>query len=182
MKKLLLPIIAGAMITTASPVMNPQAEAATYSMTSAVSPALTTSDISAMKKGTYAFKGVRLGTTFGSVQKLWGVSGSENVYRDADGTMVDWWYGKHDDITLSGYHSKRSASVSGTKVSTIDFTYDTKLPQLTSTLSKALGKPTYSETTEPGWISREYGRYISVELVKENNKWYVFELTYGKHD
>lgn len=146
--------------------------------------ALTTSQLTAMKKGTFSYNGIRPGMTPASVYKAVGQSNSEEYSRDEEGMFLDQYYGIHDWISLS-YDAENCDGKY--KVYDITFSFEGK-KHSESQIRKILGKPAsvsseaYVDDETGKQVYEKYLEYDNVYLTleKSGKTYYVSELSYQK--
>ncbi|WP_414055765.1 hypothetical protein [Macrococcus equi] len=129
--------------------------------------ALSTKDLVAMKKGTYTYKGVKLGDTNITVKKKLGTSNREVITTenmDSDGYQsLDAYYGSNDWVMLT-YDAENCDS--RFKLGSMSFTYyQVKVTE--AKMRQILGKPldVYSEN----YIDEETGHMVYDKTLSYNN-------------
>ncbi|ULG73773.1 hypothetical protein [Macrococcus brunensis] len=146
---------------------------------------LKSSELKAMKAGTYSFFGVKPGMLNSQIVALIGESSSDDIFREKGKVKeVTSTYGSGYDVTL---HYNIPA---GNTLKKIQYNYDIyENVQTLSTVEKYLGKATsvknssYTEETEEGneivyTTTRQYGKHVTIKAVKQGKVWQVESIIY----
>ncbi|WP_414053037.1 hypothetical protein [Macrococcus animalis] len=151
--------------------------------------ALTNSALKAMKKGTYTYKGVKLGDMQTTVLKKLGTSNRDEVvgeYLDEEGYQsLDAYYGSNNWIDLT-YDAANCDN--RFKMDSMSFTYN-RVKVSEAKIREVLGKPSdaytdYYEDDETG--DTVYDKTLSypnldIYLTKVGKTYYVDSVTYSKY-
>ncbi|TDM07447.1 hypothetical protein [Macrococcus lamae] len=140
--------------------------------------------INQMKKGTYAVRGIKLGSPYGYVIKQLGVSKEEMINRSDDYVEVTAAYG---NMYISADAEERYASLNDLKVSYLSFNYlpkKIKQKDMIKLLGKADNTEIYGDDTkitDDDFMMNDYG-HLNVTFTKQKGLWVLESVSVSPVD
>lgn len=149
---------------------------------------LKSSELKAMRQGTFKYFDVKPGMTHQQVVNTIGDSNEEDIYRIKDIQMLTSQYGQTAPLEFNYKVMKRGADIMQAQLHMLTFDYWENDLQL-KTIEKSLGKYTTSKSgsfkeqnndkiSKTATLTRTYGKHVEVYAEKEKSRWMVKSVIY----